>query len=105
MPPLNVAASSDWLAMCRGRRRDYVPALGIGALTPCFDALVAWAGFGIRQREEVARLLAPRAGETVLDLGCGTGTQLSSLLRRLPSVRAVGVDVDPTILRIARRSR
>jgi SAM-dependent methyltransferase len=38
---------------------------------------------------------------TVLDLGCGTGTVTLRLLSRLPSARAIALDVDPVLLAIA----
>ncbi|MFI6346631.1 class I SAM-dependent methyltransferase [Streptomyces sp. NPDC050560] len=41
---------------------------------------------------------APR----VLDLACGTGSITARLLRRFPGAAAVGVDLDPALLAIAR---
>jgi len=38
---------------------------------------------------------------TALDLGCGTGTVTRRLLSRLPSARAIALDVDPVLLTIA----
>jgi len=37
----------------------------------------------------------------VLDLGCGTGSVVLRLLSRLPSARAIALDVDPVLLTIA----
>jgi SAM-dependent methyltransferase len=45
--------------------------------------------------------LAPRAGETVLDAGCGTGAHLASL--SAASTRAVGLDFSRGMLRVAQR--
>lgn len=43
------------------------------------------------------------AGPTkVLDLGCGPGSLAIRLLDRLPQARAVGVDVDPVLLKLGR---
>lgn len=39
----------------------------------------------------------------VLDLGCGTGTLLETLLTQRPEARYVGVDPDPQVLGIASR--
>ena len=39
---------------------------------------------------------------TVVDVGCGTGTVTLRLLDRLPAARAIGTDVDPVLLAIAR---
>jgi SAM-dependent methyltransferase len=43
------------------------------------------------------------AGESVLDLDCGTGRLLTALVEQQPAARYVGLDPDPRILRIARR--
>jgi SAM-dependent methyltransferase len=46
--------------------------------------------------------LNPRAGEWVLDAGCGTGTHLAALSRARS--RAVGLDFSRGMLRVARRA-
>ena len=49
-------------------------------------------------------LLAPRAGERVLDAGCGTGDDVLALARLVgPTGWAVGVDASATMLAEARR--
>lgn len=50
--------------------------------------------------ELVTRLLAPRAGELVVDPACGSGAFLSHARRRGADVR--GTDVDPRAVRVAR---
>ncbi len=47
------------------------------------------------------RLFPPRDGLSVLDVGCGTGTQLA--LYRRPGCRLCGVDTSPAMLARARR--
>lgn len=81
----------------------YIPALGFDWLTPLFDPLVSLFGFGTRQRRHVVALLALRPGERLLDVGCGSGTQLLAARRQHSAVEAVGVDIDARILGIARR--
>ncbi|WP_431949210.1 class I SAM-dependent methyltransferase [Nocardia lijiangensis] len=62
------------------------------------------------EREERFRVMmdvvAAAVGRTphVLDLACGTGTISRRLFARLPGARSVAVDVDPTMLAIARGS-
>lgn len=40
--------------------------------------------------------------ETVLDIGCGTGTLLAQAVRRWPSARALGLDPAPRMIEMAR---
>lgn len=43
-----------------------------------------------------------RAGETVLDLGCGVGAASLCLLRRVPGCAAVGLEQQPELVALAR---
>jgi len=47
-------------------------------------------------------LLDPVAGELIVDIGAGTGSQAVAIKVRCPAARVVGVDPDPAVLRIAR---
>ena len=51
-------------------------------------------------RELGLRLCPPREGLVVLDVGCGTGTQLGLYAR--PGCRLVGIDPSPAMLELAR---
>jgi ubiquinone/menaquinone biosynthesis C-methylase UbiE len=44
-----------------------------------------------------------RAGESVLDLGAGTGTLAIRLKERSPAAQVTGLDADPDVLALARR--
>ncbi len=55
-------------------------------------AHLAWL---VRVTQEAPRL--------VVDLGCGTGSVMATVLDALPEVRAVGVDLDPVLLLLAER--
>src|SRR3954447_776043 len=79
----------------------FKPALAFGLLTPLFDIATALLGFGGRFAEEVAGLADVRRGDSVLDLGCGTGRVLAVLAQRQQLARFVGVDPDPRVLAIA----
>jgi cyclopropane fatty-acyl-phospholipid synthase-like methyltransferase len=51
----------------------------------------------------MARLVHATQGHAplILDLGCGTGSVMAALLEAIPGSRAVGVDMDPTLLKLA----
>lgn len=70
----------------------------------------AWAASAARMDRELGNLgelamdaLGPLQDAAILDIGCGAGTTTMELARRAgASGRAVGVDVSPTLLAIAR---
>lgn len=85
------------------QKARYVPALGVGALTPFYDPLVALT---TRERLFKQLLIAQadvREGQRVLDLGCGTGTLAIWLKQAVPGATVVGIDGDEKMLELARR--
>ncbi|MFF7168048.1 MULTISPECIES: methyltransferase [Streptomyces] len=50
----------------------------------------------------LASSLAPRPGQCVLDLGCGTGGTLQAIAEREPTARLLGCDADPQAVAAAR---
>ena len=83
-------------------RRRFVPAAGLDWLLPLYDPLQALLGADAARREllEQARL---EPGQRILDLGCGTGSLVVALKRRVPAAEVVGLDPDPKALARARR--
>jgi ubiquinone/menaquinone biosynthesis C-methylase UbiE len=82
--------------------RAFTPALGRFLPVWFYDSVAAllrerlWRGL-------VAMHVAPRPGDVIVDVGCGTGS-LALLLRHVqPGARVVGVDPDPAVLARARR--
>ncbi|EWH01525.1 class I SAM-dependent methyltransferase [Halomonas sp. BC04] len=72
------APGQQWQASRYAHHADFVPALGA----------------------EVAELLAPKAGERILDLGCGDGSLTEVLARSGATV--IGVDASPDMIEAAR---
>jgi S-adenosylmethionine-diacylgycerolhomoserine-N-methlytransferase len=52
-------------------------------------------------RDALIRELAPAPGESVLEVGCGTGRNLICAARRYPQARFFGLDVSPAMLATA----
>jgi S-adenosylmethionine-diacylgycerolhomoserine-N-methlytransferase len=53
-------------------------------------------------RDEAIAALAPRPGESVLEIGCGTGRNLIAVARRYPAAAVYGLDVSSEMLTTAR---
>lgn len=72
-------------------------------LAAYLDAFSAEASFQALKQQTFS-LLALTAGESVLDVGCGTGDDIRALAEIVgPHGRAVGVDVSQAMLAEARR--
>ena len=56
-------------------------------------------------RETLLELAAPAPGETVLDVGCGTGTLALALKARVGTGEVHGIDASPEMIDVAGRRR
>jgi len=83
-----------------GEERDYVPAAPQLWL---YDALVVVLSRSPRWRRALLAQIAPREGDVIADIGCGTGTQLVKIGRRARGVTLIGIDPDPDVLQRARK--
>jgi ubiquinone/menaquinone biosynthesis C-methylase UbiE len=82
--------------------RTYVPASGCHGLLFLYDPFMRLVGAGVHLRRLVDGA-GLRAGQRVLDVGCGTGT-LAVLVKTVPpGVDVTGLDPDPRALGRARR--
>jgi ubiquinone/menaquinone biosynthesis C-methylase UbiE len=83
-----------------GPTRDYVPA---APQLWSYDLLVVLLARAWTWRRALLAQLAPRAGDVIADVGCGTGTQLVRIGRRAPGAKLIGIDPDPDVLARAER--
>ncbi|WP_306214731.1 methyltransferase domain-containing protein [Actinoplanes sp. RD1] len=74
---------------------DHIAYLDTAAATP----------IGAAYKQRSVAMLDVRPGHTVVDLGCGPGTDLGRLATAAPGVRVIGVDNDPRMLAAAGRRR
>lgn len=83
------------------RNEEYIPALGISALTPFYDLIQRWIVRDTRFKSRLIEQARIRPGQRILDLGCGTGTLAIMVRRAQPISDVVGLDADPRMLRVA----
>jgi ubiquinone/menaquinone biosynthesis C-methylase UbiE len=82
--------------------RSYVPAAGKHWRLPFYDLMAKLLGADAARALFVEQA-ACRAGDRVLEIGCGTGSLLLLVKKAHPGAEAVGLDPDPAALSIARR--
>lgn len=79
----------------------FTPALGRPEFTDSYDrAIRFWTRESV-WRAALLNQVIPSDGETILDIGCGTGTFAIMLKQAAPDARIIGIDPDPQILAIA----
>lgn len=84
------------------QRKDFLPAAGHDLLLPLYDPLDRLLGSD-RARSELIGQAVILPGQSVLDLGCGTGTLAIELKRQYPTVQVLGIDPDEKALRRAKK--
>ena len=77
------------------------PALRRHGLTGSCDLAIRLLTREKAWRVALLRQLAPRGWETILDVGCGTGSFALMLKRAAPEARIIGLDPDADVLKIA----
>ncbi|HKP62824.1 MAG TPA: methyltransferase domain-containing protein [Polyangiales bacterium] len=82
--------------------RSFIPAAGHDFALPLYDPLTDLFGASARRQILIDRADL-RAGQRVLDVGCGTGSLSIALKRAQPELRVTGLDPDPRALDRARR--
>ncbi|QHT54691.1 class I SAM-dependent methyltransferase [Cellulomonas sp. H30R-01] len=83
----------------------YLPPTGKAPLLPFYDVLSTVTGVR-RRHARLVGLAGIRAGDRVLDLGCGTGNVAQLVARTIPDAVVTGLDPDlPALRRAARKAR
>lgn len=80
---------------------DFTPALGRSELTGDYDRVIAVMTRERRWRMALLTMVSPQPGQTILDIGCGTGTFAIMLKAAEPQCEVIAIDPDPEVLRIA----
>ena len=84
------------------RDREFLPGVGRPWLLPFYDLFSRLAGVR-RIHDRTAALADVAPGESVLDVGCGTGNLSLAVLRAQSAARVTGLDPDGAALRVAAR--
>lgn len=80
----------------------YTPPLGYAPLTPLYDHAI---GLLTREREwraKLVELVAPKAGDRILDVGSGTGSLGMMMLEAEPACHYRGIDPDERAVSLAK---
>ena len=84
-------------------QKEFTPALGFQFLTPVYDLSVGLFTRENYWRDELLKSVNPKPGDSILDVGCGTGSLIIRLGTYEPEATLIGLDPDPQVLEIARR--
>lgn len=82
---------------------NHTPPLGFAALTPLYDRAIASLTREKAWRGALVRHLCAQPGETILDVGSGTGTLAIAVTNSEPCCAYRGIDPDAEAVAIARR--
>lgn len=82
---------------------QFTPALGLPGLTRGYDLAIRLLTREAVWRNMLLRQVAPLSNETIIDVGCGTGTFAMMLKRAAPGARITAIDPDPDVLDGAKR--
>lgn len=87
--------------MAKTDTQNFTPALGRTELTSDYDRVIAVMTRERRWRGRMLAELSPKAGNTIIDLGSGTGTFAIMIKEACPRCRVVALDPDPDVRKIA----
>lgn len=79
----------------------FAPAFICDFFTPLYDLILEQGGLGKSLQRKIIKLIQIKDGQSILDIGCGSGGLLIKIKSKYPNSKIVGVDPDPKILKIA----
>lgn len=85
------------------QKQTHIPPAAFHFLTNYYDWITELFGFGRKFKRRVLELLQAHDGQTILDVGLGTGTLLLLAAEMLPQSTLIGVDPDHNAVTIARK--
>lgn len=82
-------------------KNEYIPALSFRFLTPFYDFIQKYVVRDVRYKSLLIQQAKLKAGQRVLDLGCGTGTLAIMAKQAQHKAEVFGLDADPEMLKMA----
>lgn len=79
----------------------FTPLLGFAALTPFYDSAIRLMTRETAWRTRLVAHIGGKNGETILDVGSGTGSLAIAIDARTPGCSVRGIDPDPAAVKIA----
>ena len=80
----------------------HIPPLRLSILTPLFDFAMSLIGLGKGFKKDLVAKMGVKDGQSIIDIGCGTGVLAVEAKKMFPRSKVVGIDPDKPALEIAK---
>lgn len=81
----------------------FAPAFICDFFTPFYDLIIKQGGLGKSLEERIIKIANIKDGESILDVGCGSGGLVVRIRSNYQNCEVVGVDPDQKILNLAKK--